>query len=346
MDPYFAVLDIGGYNYAAGGDHNQKDLYEQDHKRLPGRVMVGTESYPLVAFGSWMPVIDHPFVIGDFVWTAIDYIGEASIGWRGYFQKQDFFPWNLAYCGDIDICGWKRAQSYYRDVLWNDNKLSVWVTPPQPSFPLNPERQSWSIWHWADAVDDWNWEGNEGREIEVNVYSSCQIVELFLNGKSLGKRNTDRSSEYIATWLVPYSPGILKAVGFNGKKQVAVSELRTAAKPVQIRLSADRDRIKSDGQDLSYITVELTGEDGIRNPKAENLVSFEVEGPGTIAGVGNANPTSLESFQQPVRKAWRGRCMVIVKSDTIPGKTTLKASSQGLATGILELEAVDQLQDY
>ncbi len=82
-----------------------------------------------------MDVVDNPFVIGDFVWTAFDYIGEASIGWRGYWQKQDFFPWNLAYCGDIDICGWKRPQSYYRDALWKENQLSVWVTPP--ALPLN-----------------------------------------------------------------------------------------------------------------------------------------------------------------------------------------------------------------
>jgi len=342
MDPYFAVLDIGGYNYAAGGDHNQADLYEQDHKRLPGRVMIGTESYPLVAFGSWMPVIDHPYVIGDFVWTAFDYIGEASIGWRGYFQKQNFFPWNLAYCGDIDICGWKRAQSFYRDVLWKENQISIWVTPPAPSFELNPARESWSIWHWNDVTDDWNWQGNEGKNLEVSVYSSCKSVELFLNGKSLGKKNTDRSTRYSASWMVPYSPGILKAVGFNGKKQVAVSELQTAGKESQIRLSADRTKIKSSGQDLSYITVELTGDDGVRNPKAENLVKFEVEGPGVIAGVGNANPVSPESFQQPERKAWRGRCMVIVKSDTIPGKITLKASSPGLVNGILEIDVANE----
>ena len=140
QDAYFSALDVAGYNYASGGDHNQKNIYETDHERQPKRVMVGTESYPLEAFGSWMDVIDHTYVIGDFVWTAFDYIGEASIGWRGYFQKQDFFPWNLAFCGDLDICGWKRPQSYYRDVLWNMNRLSIWVTPPQPSFALNPER--------------------------------------------------------------------------------------------------------------------------------------------------------------------------------------------------------------
>jgi beta-galactosidase len=102
-DPYFRTLDVAGYNYAFGGDHNKKSLYELDHARVPGRIMYCSESYPLEAFGSWMAVLDNPYVIGDFVWTAWDYIGEASIGWRGYFQFHDFYPWTLAYCGDMDI---------------------------------------------------------------------------------------------------------------------------------------------------------------------------------------------------------------------------------------------------
>ena len=338
-DPYFATLDVAGYNYASGGDHNQKNLYEIDHERLPQRVMVGTESYPLEAFGSWMDVVDHPYVTGDFVWTAFDYIGEASIGWRGYFQKQDFFPWNLAFCGDLDICGWKRAQSYYRDALWKENKISIWVTPPQPSFALNPERQSWSKWHWIDAVNDWNWKGNEGKIIKVNIYSSCGEVELFLNGKSLGKKITGRSTKYLAEWQVPYEAGTLKAIGYTGKKQSAVAELHSAGEATQIKLSPDRNRIKSDGQDLSYITVELTDNNGFCNPKAENQVSFEINGPGTIIAVGNANPVSLESFQLPHRKGWHGRCMVVVKSNTNAGKIIIKAASPGLKGSSLEIES-------
>jgi beta-galactosidase len=338
-DPYFAILDVGGYNYAAGGDHNQKDLYADDHERIPGRIMVGTESYPLEAFGSWMPVKDHPYVIGDFVWTAFDYIGEASIGWRGYYQKQNFFPWNLAYCGDLDICGWKRAQSYYRDALWEENKISVWVTPPKPSFDLNPQRMSWSKWHWTDVVDDWNWNGNEGKPMDITVYSSCSQVELFLNGKSLGKKPTDRSSKYLAWWNVPYEAGTIMAVGFNGKKQVAISELHSAGDPDQIKLSADRNKISANGQDLSYITVELTDNKEIRNPKSENMITFTLDGPGAIIATGNANPVSLESFQLNQRKAWHGRCMVIIKSDTIPGKLVLSAKSPGLRTASLEIES-------
>ena len=339
-DPYFATLDVAGYNYAAGGDHMKKSLYEFDHNRLPSRIMFGSESYPLEAFASWMNVLDHPYVIGDFVWTAFDYIGEASIGWRGYWQEQNFYPWNLAYCGDIDVCGWKRPQSYYRDALWKNDQVSIFVRPPRPSFEPNPKRQSWSKWHWFDVVGNWNWEGDENKPLEVNVYSSCEEVELFLNGRSLGKKPTNRSTAFIATWVVPYQAGVLKAIGYDAGKTVNSFELSSAEQPKRIKLTADRTRMAADGQDLSYITVELVDGHGVRNPKAENLIKFTLTGPGHIVGVGNANPVSTESYQRPQRKAWQGRCLLIVKSDKQAGQITVRASAEGLAPAEIVIDAL------
>jgi beta-galactosidase len=336
-DPFFATLQVGGYNYAAGGDHLQESIYAQDHARIPERIMLGTESYPLEAFQSWMEVEDHPYVIGDFVWTAWDYIGEASIGWRGYWQEQSFFPWNLAYCGDIDICGWKRPQSHYRDALWKTGQVSLFVAPPVPSFEKNPNRQSWSKWHWHDVVASWNWHGYENVPLGVSVYSSCQRVELFLNGKSLGSRTTDRSTRFMASWEVPYQPGVLKVEGYQGKKKVAEAVLQTAGKPESIRLSADRVRMKADNQDLCYITVLLTDSLGNRNPLAEDLVKFEISGPGALAGVGNANPVSLESYILPQRHAWQGRCMVIVRATREKGTIRLTATAAGLPDAAIEI---------
>ena len=338
-DPYFATLDVAGYNYAAGGDHMKKSLYEFDHDRLAKRIMFGSESYPLEAFDSWMNVLDHPYVIGDFVWTAFDYIGEASIGWRGYWQEMNFYPWNLAYCGDIDICGWKRPQSYYRDALWKKDQVSIFVKPPRPSFEVNPHRQSWSKWHWFDVVFNWNWQGDENKPLEVNVYSSCEEVELFLNGRSLGKKATNRSTAYTAIWTVPYQAGVLKAIGYDAGKRVSSSELSSAGQPARINLKADRTRIAADGQDLSYITVELVDGHGVRNPTAENLIKFDVAGPGQIIAVGNANPVSTESYQQPQRKAWQGRCLLIVKSDKRAGKIIVRASTKGLAPAEILIDA-------
>jgi beta-galactosidase len=331
-DPFFAALGVAGYNYAM-------DHYEPDHKRKPGRIMCGTESFPLEAFENWMAVIDHPWVIGDFVWTGFDYIGEASIGWRGFPQDKNFYPWNLAFCGDIDVCGWKKSQSYYRDALWKVHQVSVFVRPPKPSFELNPKRPPWSKWHSQDVVADWNWKGHENELMEVNVYSSCQEVELFFNGRSLGKKSTGRFNKYTAIWQVAWQPGKLKATGYDDRKKISSVELHTAEEPAQIKLTADRTNIKADGQDLSYVTIELTDDKGYRNPKAENLLKFEIEGPGSIAGVGNANPVSLESFQLPQRKAWQGRCLVIVRSGKKAGDILLKVTSAGLKSSVIRLKS-------
>lgn len=329
-DPFFSVLDVGGYNYGAGGDHGEADVYAKDHQRVPGRIMVCTESYPFEAFSSWMAVEDHPFLVGDFVWTAFDYIGEASIGWLGYWQKADFYPWNLAFCGDLDICGWKRPQSYYRDALWKKDQLSIFVKAPKPSFPQTNQTESWSKWNWDDVVPEWNWAGNENKPMEVNVYSSCEAVELFLNGKSLGARQkTDRSTKFMAKWTVDYTPGELKAIGYSGGKKINTQVLRSAAEPTQIKMTADR-KLLPGKSDLTYITVELVDARGLRNPTAENLVKFELAGDAKIIGVGNANPVSLESFQLPQRKAWKGRCLVIVKAGEKGEAIRLKASVAGL----------------
>ena len=329
-DNFFSALDVCGYNYG-------KLNYESDHQRLPQRVMFASESFPLEAFDYWMNVVDHPYVIGDFVWTGFDYMGEASIGWRGYEQELNFYPWNLAFCGDIDICGSKRPQSFYRDVLWKDNQLSLFVTSPKPSFPLNEKKQPWSVWNWDDVLADWNWQGYEDSLLEVTAYSSCDEAELFINGKSLGRKPTNRSTKFMAKWSVPYSAGELKAIGYKGSQIVITKVLRTANAASQIKLSADRNLIKADGQDLSYINVQVTDENNNLHPKADNVIHFSIEGPATIAGVGNANPMSLESDQQPVRKAWQGKCLVIIKSENKPGSIILKAKARGLTQATITI---------
>jgi beta-galactosidase len=338
-DPYFATLDISGYNYSHGGDHGQKSIFEKDHERVPDRIMYCAESYPLEAFGAWMDAVNYPYVLGDFVWTGFDYLGEASIGWRGYPHDENYYPWNHAFCGDIDICGWKRPQSYYRDVLWEvGDQLSVFVTPPKPTFPVKENRASWSKWHWYDHVAEWNWEGYENQPIEVNVYSGHEKVELFLNGKSLGIKETNPENKFIGTWQVPYQTGELKAVGYEGEVVKATHILQSAQSPVQLKLTADCSEIQSNGQDLSFITVELLDKNGIRNPQSENQINFEISGPGKIVAVASSNPMSTESFQQPQRNAWKGRCLVIVKSEKKTGEIVLKAKSEGLPSGELVIK--------
>ncbi len=339
-DPYFATLDISGYNYSFGGDHGKKSIFEIDHERVPDRIMYCAESYPLEAFGAWMDVVNHTYVLGDFVWTGFDYLGESSIGWRGYPHDESFYPWNHAFCGDIDICGYKRPQSFYRDVLWEvGDQLSIFVKPPTSSFPEKENRASWSKWHWHDHVADWNWEGYENQNFEVNVYSGHEKVELLLNGESLGMKETNVDNEFTAVWEVPYQPGELKAVAMAGENVTAEHVLKSAGAPAKIQLTADRTKLSANGQDLSYVTFELLDENGFRNPKAENLVQFEIGGPGEIVAVASSNPMSTESFRQPQRKAWQGRGLVILKSVKEGGEINLLVKSDGLETAEIKLSS-------
>lgn len=331
-DTFLSTLDIAGYNYA-------RTKYVEDHERVPQRVMMATESFAIEAADYWMEVTDHPWVIGDFVWTAFDYIGEASIGWLGYPQRQTFYPWNLAYCGDIDVCGWKRPQSYYRDALWMPEQLSLFVKSPVPSFDTNMHKVEWSQWEWHDARDSWNWAGYENKPLDVTVYTSYEAIELFLNGKSLGRKTAGRSNKFMAVWQVPYSPGKISAVGYNGKKKSKEVTLQTAGNVAQVKLTADRQQIIANGQDLSYVTITLNDAAGNIAPDADALLQFDINGPGTIVGVGNANPMSIESCQQPQRKAWRGKCLVIIKSDKQPGDITLKVHAAGIETAQVKIIA-------
>ena len=177
---------------------------------------------------------------------------------------------------------------------------------------------------------DWNHQGYENKPLDIVIYSSCEEVELFLNEKSLGKKLTNKGTKFLANWDVPYQAGTLKAVGYTNNKQVNISKLQTAASTQTINMVADRSQINANGQDLSYVQITLADENGIVNPKAENLVKFEISGPGEIVAVGNGKPTSLESYQLPQRKAWQGKCLVVIKSTKNAGKVILKATADGL----------------
>jgi len=323
-DPYLSHLDVSGYNYA-------RNRYFYDHQRHHSRIIYGAESYPSQAYDYWKAVERYPWVIGDFVWTSFDYIGEASIGWRGYPHEEGFYPWTLAYCGDMDICGNRRPQSYFRQTIWDQQpNISIFVTPPTPSFPLNPNKASWSVWDWPDVVHSWNFDGYESKPLGVVVYSQCKEIELFLNGRSLEKKPNDENSKNTVRWEVPYAAGELKAIGYNDGVEQTSTILKTAGKPAKIRLTADRNKLLATGEDLSYIKIELVDEYGILNPVDERLVQFEISGVGSLAAVANSNPMSVESFQNSKRKAWRGECLAIVRSGAEKGEIRLTVRADGL----------------
>ena len=322
LDPYFSLLDVCGYNY------NQW-AYVPDHKRVPRRVMYASESFPMQAFDAWMAVKDNPWVIGDFVWTGYDYLGEAAIGWWSFNKEPaDLYPWTVAYCGDLDLCGFKRPQSYYRDILWRTGtRLSAFVHAPEPTFG----KRNWVGWGWDDVHASWNWPGMEGKPLKVDVYSACKRVRLSLNGRDLGEKMVMRETKYTASWEVPFEPGILKATGYDGDRATEEWTLKTAGKPARLVLVSDREALSADGADLAFVTVEAGDSNGVRHPAAANLVRFRLEGPVVLAGVGNGNPRSVESFQRPERSLFEGRCLAVLRAGRQAGSATLWAESKGLA---------------
>jgi beta-galactosidase len=319
--PAFELLDVGGYNY-------QWWEYENDHAKFPNRIMLGTESVPKHAFQNWDLVEKHPYIIGDFVWTAMDYLGESGIGHTVYdtgkIPQLRPWPWFNGYCGDIDLIGIKKPQSYYRDVVWRRSKIEMAVHAPYPN--KNPEQVSY--WGWPDEEQSWTWPGNEGKKMEVNVYSRSPLVRLLLNGKTIAEKEPD--SLLTAKFELLYAPGELKAVAIEDGEEAGSVILTTSGKPKSIRLVADRKTINANRNDLAYVTVEVIDENGHVVPDATIPVQFVITGQGELAGVGNANPADMASFKQPRRKTFRGRCLVILRPRGKAGSISLEASAAGL----------------
>ncbi len=324
MDPSFAALDVGGYNYA------WKE-YRPDAARLPGRIMMGTESFALEAFDNWQAVEEIPAVIGDFVWTSLDYLGESGIG-RVHFEGEKFpflggYPWHQANCGDLDLCGFKRPQSFYRDMLWHtDPRVHIVVHPNYPE----DKKPGVTLWGWHDVRHSWNWDGHEGETFKVEIYSNCDEVELFLDDRSLGRKPCSRVERFRADFEVAYHPGTLRAAGYVSGKPSAESVLATTGLPARIKLTADRNTIRADGTDLCYVTVEVTDEAGRLHPTADNNIYFTSKGAGKILAVGSANPISEEMYVGNQRKVYRGRALVAVKSTDQAGEIRLTAHADGL----------------
>lgn len=339
-DPLYAAHDVSGYNY-------NMHMATKHHERTPSRIIVQTESFPKDAFYNWKMSQENKYILGDFVWSAIDYLGETGIGryiypgealgehWEESFQK-DAFPWHGAYCGDIDLTGLRKPISHYRDLLYNEGKkLYMAVKEPNPlkdSIKLTP----WAVW---PSWESWTWPEQTGKNIEVEVYSRYPQVRLYLNNDLIGEKQVGREQEFKATFTLPYSPGLLKAVGVLNNKEQQSTFLKTAGKATKIRLAADRTKLKANGQDLSYITVEVTDKDGNLQHFADNLLTFNIKGAGHIAAVGNANLKDPDSYVLNSRKAWKGRATVIVKSAQDAGKIVLEVSAPGLAKSAITINS-------
>lgn len=276
-----------------------------------------------------MALDDAPWVAGEFVWTGFDYIGEPT-------------PFPLpavsSYFGIVDLCGFPKDRYYLYQSRWSE----------QPMVHILPH---------------WNWQQFAGKSIPVWCYSNADSVELFLNGKSLGeKRTADKTLQtfvidgikqkdgtikpitqktgwYHLAWEVPWEPGTLKAVAKRGGIAIATDEVTTAGQPAKLAVSVDRKKINTSGQDLAYVTVTVLDANGRICPNANNLVKFELSGPGKIAGVGNGDATCHEDFQASQRSTCHGLCLAVVQSLlNKPGTLHLKANAEGLTSAEAEIE--------
>ena len=319
-DPHFDVLDIGGYNYMIF-------KHASDHQRNPKRVMWQTESYPRDAFKNWALVHDYPYIIGDIVWTGLDYLGESGIG-RNYYDgetpgehwRDGGVPdWHGAYCGDVDITGWRKPISHYREMLWNSaNELYMGVKEPDGYYG-NIHQTAWSVW---PTWESWNWPGWEGKTIEVEVYTKAPEVTLYLNDKEIGRKKVDRSTEFKAVFSVPYESGTLRAEA--GGKSVTLS---TAGEPAKIRLTADKSILKADGQDLAYVTLEVVDSKGCVCPDAAVPCEAFVQGQGRLMAFATADLKDREPKTSSHVTTWKGRALLVVRSGKSKGKVQVRIKS-------------------
>jgi len=254
------------------------------------------------------------------------------------FMMELFFhpyPWHAAACGDLDLTGFRKPQSYYRDILWNGgDRVYATVRLPEPEG----KKIIAIMWATYPTLASWNWPGNEGKELEVEVYSGAEKVQLFLNDKLIGEKPTGLEQEFKAVFSVPYAPGTLKAVGLRGDRVVAESVLTTADKAGTLRLKADRTMLQADGEDLSFVTVEAVDANGRTVPGADQEVQFNLSGSGMIAAVGNGDGQDTGSYHSDRRKLYYGRALVVIRTSKQTGRAILSAKAAGLHDASLTFE--------
>jgi len=338
-DPYFAPLDVAGYNYSP-------QRFQGDHARIPSRVMVTTESFPWQSFKYWDAVWTNSYVIGDFIWTAIDYIGESAIGGNGYNAPGDLqacggycpqgWSWHISFCGDIDIAGLKKPQAYFRNVLWNVSMLEIAVHAPVPQG----SNEVVASWGWPDERQSWTWPTASGTTpLSVNVYTRHASAQLLVNDKPIQTApiSVNYSTQYTATFTVPFTVGKLTAIGYDEDGHEAErKEFLTAGEPASIVLAADRTKLDASRSDLAFVSATIVDSRGIPVPTAAIPVAFTVGGDGELAAVSSGDPTDPSSFFSSTRTTYRGVAIGIIRPgsarDGVPtsGTITIKATAPGL----------------
>jgi len=307
-------MDVVSNNY-------MENMIKTDHEKYPQMKFLASEVGTNLGYDyrdlSWLEV-DTTYLIGHYYWSACTYLGESSWpskGWdRAFFDAGE----QITPIGSI-------YQSFYS----KKPMVHLWV------FDQREEKlKEWNKlydnkrWSWYPMRKDWNFKKTQ--KIKLATYTNCNELELFVNGKSMGKKQISSLRDHLSEWEIPYSQGIVKVVGKIQNKVVAVQELKTAGAPSRIVLEPDRQEIKSDGLDLVYICVRIVDKNGITVPDADRLVHFNITGPAEIAGVANSDICSNEKWKASQRSTFQGSCLLIVRSERNEGNIKIKASCNGL----------------
>ena len=315
-----AAVEVVGYNY-------QEPFYDSDHAQFPDRIIYGSEVFPYYSAGKermreyiernpWYDYASRDFIFGYFMWAAIDYWGESS-GWPSK-------GWPT---GIYDVCMREKPSAGFFRAVWKDEPV-VKLAVEDPSLPLDRGKDMWT---WPLLASHWNFPRHDNTQmVELDVFTNCDEVELFINDVSLGRRRTADYPNNTITWRTPYKPGTVVARGYKGGVEVAEDTLRTAGEPVAIRLRADRTDLAADGQDLSHIDIELVDAQGIVVPDADRPVRIRVEGAGRFLCMDNGDTADGGAQLRADKPSFFGRALAVVQAGRTGGSLRVTATADGL----------------
>lgn len=313
--------DVIGLNYLTGRHEMEKVIH-------PNKAVVGTETYPADIARLWQIVKVNPHMLGDFTWTGYDYLGEAGCGifhYGGGVNFSSIWPERAAYIGDIDLVGNRRPISFYREIVYGLRDAPYLAVR---RINRNGEKLNKTAWMFEDNIASWTWLGFEGKTAVVDVYSSAESVELFINGTSCGKKKVGEKQAYIATYELAYEPGKLEAVAYRDGLESGRFALQTAKGNTHITVVCDKSKLKADGNSLAFLDIGFEDDEGNKNLQEQDVITVTVEGAGNLLALGSANPASEERYDANTWPTFDGKLMAVIRGQSKSGEIEVSVKSQ------------------